>query len=248
MKDDIELIKNRFRELAKRSFDRGIWTESEFLSLAEQDVLLSLNLREPFELEGGFAAAERRLAHFGSPEICGYEEPAPIACLLIEPVSEKFGEELSHRDYLGSLMALGIRREVMGDIAVTGKRAWLFCLDSIGDYIAENLTQVRKTSVKVSRTEPPELLIAEPPVSEAVVASERLDALISAVYKLSRSKSAQEIGAGLVYLNGRLCLSPDKLPEDGTLISVRGTGRFRYEGIARETKKGRLRVMFRKYS
>ena len=87
--------------------------------------------------------------YFGNPEELGYEEPFPIVCIGIEPLIEKFGENLNHRDYLGALMNLGIERENLGDIFIKGKTGYVFCLERIADFIMENLTQVRHTHVKL---------------------------------------------------------------------------------------------------
>ena len=247
MTDDVNLIKNRLTELGKRSYDRGIWTSSEFLSLAEQDVLLRLRLSYPFTLVGGYEGAERRVAHFGSEESCGWVEAPPIACVKIAPVNDKFAENLTHRDFLGSLMGLGIRREVLGDIVIDENAGYLFCLDSIAGYIIENLSSVRRTTVSCSLSEPPKKAAEDPPQREFVVSSERLDGVISAVYRLSRSQSQELISAGKVFIYGRLSQSPDAEIPLGAIVSVRGTGRFKYEGVRRETKKGRLRVIARVY-
>lgn len=247
MSDSDTLLKNRLTELASRSYNRGIWTFSEFLSLAEQDTLLRLRLPCPFTLDGGWASAERRVAVFGSEETWGWVEPAPIVCVKIAPLQQKFADKLTHRDFLGSLMGLGIRREVLGDIAVVDNCGYLFCLDTISQYIIDNLTGVRRTTVSCAVSEPPQKLIEPPPLSQLVVASERLDAVIAAVYRLSRSQSQELIAGGKVFLSGRLCQNPDDQIDSGTIVSVRGTGRFLYEGIERETKKGKLRVNVRIY-
>lgn len=247
MSDSDTLLKNRLTELAKRAETRGVWTFSEFLSLAEQDVLMRLRLGCPYTLDGGWVSAERRVAAFGSEDICGWTEAAPIVCVKIAPVQPKFADRLTHRDFLGSLMGLGIRREVLGDIAVIDNCGWLFCLEGISQYIIDNLTGVKRTTVACTLSEPPEKLVEPPPVSQLVVASERLDAVIAAVYRLSRSQSQELIAGGKVFLSGRLCQNSDEQIDDGTVVSVRGTGRFLYEGVERETKKGRLRVNVRIY-
>lgn len=247
MSENENLLKNRFNELADRAYNRGIWTSSEFLSLAEQDILLRLRLSCPYSLVGGYETAERRIALFGSEEICGWTEDADIVCVRIAPVQDKFAEKLTHRDFLGSLMGLGIRREVLGDIVIVENRGYLFCLSSISDYIISQLETVRRTTVKCSLSEPPKALCEPPPISSIVIASERLDAVISAVYKISRSQGQSLISSGKVYISGKLCESASAAINEGDIISVRGAGRFIYEGIERETQKGRLRVKVRVY-
>ena len=119
MDNELEMLKKRLVELSRRSAERGIKTNSEFLSLGEQAELLRLRLESPCALDGGYAEAERRVAVFGG-------ERAPLCCLEISPVSKKFAEPLTHRDYLGALMGLGLRRSVLGDVVLCGGNAYVF--------------------------------------------------------------------------------------------------------------------------
>ena len=241
------LLKNRLTELASRAWGRGTWVYSEFLTLAEQDVLLGLKLDCPFALFGGLPTSERKIACFGSEELCGYEETPPVVCLKLEPVQQKFADALTHRDFLGALMSLGVRREVLGDIEIVDNVGYLFCLKSIAGFISENLTSARHTTVAVTVSKPPERLSAPPPVTELVVASERLDAAVAAVFRLSRSQAQELIEKEQVFVSGRLPKSAGLDITPGSVISVRHYGRFVYEGVARETKKGRIRILARVY-
>lgn len=243
--EENQLLKNRFEELYSRSFNRNIWVYSSFLTVAEQALLSSMKLGA-VEFFGGYSGAERRIACFGSEEMCGYEAFPPIDCVKIEPVQMKFADELSHRDFFGSVMALGIKREVLGDIIVHGNCGYLFCENSITDYIIENLNQVRRTTVKCAVVEaPPTESVALPEIEEFVVASERLDCLIASVYNISRSLSKGLVEQGRVSVNSLLNENPAAALAAGFVVSVRGKGRFIYEGIARETKKGKIRARVR---
>ncbi len=247
MRDEDKLLANRLSELSQRCMQRRQWTYSEFLSLSQQDVALGLDLSAPMSLYGGFDGSERRIAVFGSTELLGYEEEPPVDCVLIQPVNEKFADKLTHRDFLGSLMALGLRREMLGDIAVDGKKAYLFCLDSVSDFICRELSAVRHTTVKCSVTNMPEIFLKEPEQSSVLTASQRLDGILAAVFGLSRSESQELIKGEKVFISGRLARSSSAQLKQGDIVSLRGTGRFKYEGIERETKKGKLRVIVRKY-
>lgn len=243
-----EMLKKRLVELSARADARGRWMYTEFLTLAEQDILSRLRLSAPYLLLGGTDVAERRVAAFGSVELCGYEPEAPICCLELAPTAQKFSDDLSHRDFLGSLMALGVRREVLGDIIIYENKGYVFCLDSISDYISEQLTQVRRTTVSVHPAEDlPPALTTLPEISVLVVASERLDALVSAVYKLSRSESSRLFDQERVFVNSRVAKSSSAMPASGDIVSVRGQGRFKYDGISTQTRKGKLRVELRIY-
>ena len=247
MSDADAILLKRFSELAARADAQGIFTYSEFLTLSEQDALLHMRFDGvPVSLYGGYDAAERKIAVFGSEELLSWSEEPPVRCVLVEPVSQKFADTLTHRDFLGALMSLGIRREVLGDIVVHENRGYVFCLEPISGYIMSELKSVRRTTVRCSLSSLPDVPETAPDVTEAVVASERLDAVVAAVFRLSRSESQSLFEKELVFSDGRLVKASAQC-ENGSVISVHGYGRFLYEGVLRETKKGRMRVSVRIY-
>ena len=150
-KEDI-LLQKRFTELANRYYTQNMFTFTNFLSLPELDLYYRIEPQLNFAgvaVFGGSEGVDRKVIRFGNPAELGYEEEFPICCIAIEPLLEKFGEHLSHRDYLGALMNLGIERENLGDIYIKGKTGYVFCLNQIAPYIMENLSQVRHTHVKL---------------------------------------------------------------------------------------------------
>ena len=113
--DDVELLKKRFIELANRAYNSGVYTFTDFLGLAEQSAFSEIKkeLRGiPYTAFGGAVGAERVMIRFGSEEVCSYEQPFPISVVKIEPSSQKFADKLTHRDFLGSILNLGI--ELLG--------------------------------------------------------------------------------------------------------------------------------------
>lgn len=242
-------LQKRFGELARRAFSQQRYAYSEFLTPAEQDALLRIVFDQnsaPYRLYGGFDGAERRLAQFGSEALCGYDEEMPVHCVAITPLSQKFADVLTHRDFLGALMALGVRRSVLGDIILHENCGYLYCLDSISGFILQEFTQVRHTTVKCEIVEElPEIAVKKPDITSVNVASERLDAVIAAVYKMSRGESQELFKQGRVHVNSRLTEDTSHILNADSIISVRGFGRFIYEGIVKETKKGRLFVNVR---
>lgn len=247
MNDNDNLLKNRLMELANRCYNRETWTYSDFLTLAEQEVALSMKYPVPMELMGGYEISERKIAVFGDEDLCHWESPAPIVCVKIAPTTQKFADNLTHRDFLGSLMALGLRREVLGDIVVSNNCGYLFCMESIAEYVSNELTTVKNTNVYCQESDPPVSVTIVPEEQSFIVASERLDAIVAAIYNLSRSESQELIKDEKVFIAGRLATSASAELKDGALVSVRGMGRFKYEGIDRETRKGKLRVLARVY-
>ncbi len=243
---EIQQLKNRFRDLAERSYAQGIYTFTGFLGLSGQDIFRQQEreLRYAgYALEGGYPGADRVMVRFGSPEELGYEVPFPIVCVHICPLQQKFAEELSHRDFLGALMNLGVERSTLGDIRVGPKEAYLFCLDSVADHICGNLDQIRHTHVKCQVTEDyGDFLQEEPEVIGIQVQSLRVDAVLARVYNISREKSLELFRTGKVYVNGRLCGNNSRLLKAGETVNARGFGKFTLKGEARETKKGRLAI------
>lgn len=241
--DEESLTKKRFEELYKRAFSKYSYTYSDFLNIHEQSLLKETLLHGGYTLLGGYNNAERLVACFGSEEEFGYPPLPPILCIKIAPSDIKFSEELSHRDILGALMNLRIKREKLGDILICGSDAYLFSMDTVADIICSELDRVKHTSVKceiVSNI--PEKINEAPSCERTVVASERLDALIAAAFKLSRSESGRYFSQGKVFINSKITDSPDIKASPGDIISVRGLGRFIYSGVQSETKKGKLAV------
>ena len=181
-------------------------------------------------------------------ELLGYETEYPIVCLRVEPLLLKFAENLTHRDFLGAIMNLGIEREMIGDIFVEEKAAHVFCVESIAPYLVENLDQVRHTHVKCRVTEVPQAL-ASPRLEEASVSvsSARIDGVISKLYNIPRSTSLELFRAGRVFVNGRATENNSYALKKGDSVTARGFGRFLYEGEQGETRKGKLRVLVKVY-
>ena len=250
MNDDETLLRKRFSELSERADNKGIYFFTNFLALNEQSSLLQMKTRlGSFGLFGGFPGAERRIACFGNEGSVGYPPSYPVVCVRIAPRSEKYSEELTHRDYLGALMSLGITREKLGDIVADGKSAYLFCIDSIAGYICDTLSEVRHTYVDCTILgELPEILVQEPPKTAVNVASERIDAVIAAVYRLSRNEAQKLIAQKLVFVNSVECDSGSGQLSEGDMVTVRHRGRFRFCGMEKTTKKGRLMCGIQKYT
>ena len=248
MESDETLLKRRFTELAERSANSGIYTFTEFLAPAEKSILEKTVHGIPYGFFGGYDSAEKEIAYFGSLEICGYDPVLPITFLKIEPASMKFSEELAHRDFLGAIMSLGIKRNTLGDLLVKDNICYTVCLENMADYICENLLSIKRTSILCSKIEAlPDDIIPKPVESSFVITSERFDSVISSIYKLSRSESQGFFEHEKVFVGGIPVTNYSHSPKSGDIITVRGKGKFIYCGIERETKKGRLRCIAKIY-
>ncbi len=233
----------RYAKLSQRALERGIYTETPFLTEGEQALLKQEKLPLPPRFEGGFCEAQRRLAVFGSAEEFGWEWESPIVILKIEPKSRKFAEKLTHRDYLGAILNLGIKREMLGDLVLSEGDAYLFLLSKIFPYLVENLTRVRHTDVLLSPVAClPEGVGIELLEKIVIAASPRVDALVAAVFDLSRSEGRELVEKERVSLSGLPVTDPAKEILEGEKISVRGYGKFIFEGAVGETRSGRQRM------
>lgn len=148
MQQGNELI-NHIADLAKRSYSDSVYTFSGFLSLAEQSEIHAAEKDLAYAgitFFGGTDGCERQMVRFGSFENLGYEENFPIVTLVIAPLNSKFSDDLTHRDFLGAIMNLGVNRDVIGDILVRENTGYIFCDQKIARYLSENLDRVKHTS------------------------------------------------------------------------------------------------------
>lgn len=250
--NDKELLqlKNRLFELAEKSYSRGIYTYTSFLSLSQQQVFYAVEKELSYAgygMEGGAPACERKMIRFGSPENLGYEEPYPIAAIRLQPVMPKFADKLTHRDFLGAVMNLGIERSTIGDIFVQTDNDMqygiLFCQESIAPYLLDNLRQVKHTAIE-SRLLDGEIALrsAEPEKITVTVSSARIDSIIAKIYHISRSQSLALFGAGRIFVNGIATENNSYSLKEEDAVTVRGYGKFIYYGLTGESKKGKERV------
>ncbi len=255
-----ELItKKRLLESAQLAFQKEIVVYTDFLGLAEQNLFYT-SIREfppvNYSCYGGTKGAERFCIAFdGRESVSGLRktEPEeyylfPVVCISITPSSLKYGEVLTHRDYLGALLHLGITRAKIGDIYIKDKQAYVFCTESIAEFICRELCTVKHTLVHCEITIPEEEEL-QPEFKEitSTVASLRLDAFLSVAFQTSRSSLTAFIDGGKTYVNGRLVTKAGQSLSEGDIVSVRGKGRFIVTEVKNITKKGRIVVTINKY-
>lgn len=262
-----KLLLGRIKDLARRSYEGNYVTNTDFLSASElyevnalcagEGLMTGRNQIEgvDFVIYGGPEEAERALICF-LPSFMSEEEFLAsereqgdiISTILIEPVNRKFADELSHRDFLGALMNLGIERNRIGDIRSERTRGYVFVLKEVAGLICDELCRIKHTSVTCREVPVSDCDIVPEfcPVS-GTVSSNRLDAILSLVYKLSRSKTAELVKSERVFVDGKPIVSPGYDLKDGERVSVRGFGKFEYKGESGVSRKGRLMVSIKKY-
>lgn len=239
-----ELLRKRLQELAQKCYRNNQYTFTGFLSPADMECFYGLE-RElsyvPYKVWGGSELCERVMIRFGGEEELGYEEGFPIACIQAKPLAAKFADALTHRDFLGALMNLGIERSTLGDIWLVDNVGYLFCLESMADFISENLGKVKHTSILCRRAEKtPDFADTDKQEVRIQTASGRIDGVLAKVYRLSRSEALELFRQRKVLLNGRLCENNSAVLGEGDRVSVRGYGRFDYAGEQGISKKGKI--------
>lgn len=242
---------HRFCELAEACYAKGRYTFTDFLGLAESDLFYRAApdfSYVPYTVFGGAEGCERVMVRFGDEDSLGYAPaPFPIACLSVRPAAAKFAEELTHRDCLGALMNLGIKRECLGDICPADGGFLLFCDEKLSDYVCENLTRLRHTAVRTARCAPPASVFARVERERIQVTSPRADAVLARAYHLSRSESGELFPARRVFINGRVCTDGSAPLREGDVLTARGYGRLRYAGFEGLSRKGKQNTVIEKF-
>ena len=198
---------------------------------------------------GGFEDAERKMLCY-LPEYLDesnlMEEDSPVVCLRATFYE---GDTPTHRDFLGSLMGAGIARETVGDICVGKGQCDFFVTEEIAPYLLQNFTNAGRTKFRLTQIPLTEASIpqAEVMIIKDTLASMRLDGVVSAGFRISRTLAAQAITSGKVAVDGLPCEKPDKPVTEGCKISLRGSGKIKLEKVNGQTKKGRISVEIHRY-
>ncbi|PKK38691.1 hypothetical protein ABB02_01997 [Clostridiaceae bacterium JG1575] len=175
------------------------------------------------------------------------EAQAGVSLLKIQDGYPK--DPLKHKDYLGALMSLGLKREKFSDLWLDGEVCYLPVVRSLADFVMQEMTRVGRHSVRIESL-PIEAwgTLKDPRVEEVLlVASLRLDAIIARMGNLSRGKAVQAIETGLVKQNDRVETSSKKDVRKGDVLSLRGKGKIEVGDVLGTTRKGALHLQILRY-
>ena len=242
--EDAVQLQHRLDELAARASRTGRPCYTGFLSPAEAEWAFasSRSQRVNVTFEGGYEDAERRMACFWDDE-----EPYAFPFQTLE-VTWPHQSAPGHRDMLGSLMGLGLKRTLIGDIVILQDRGYVFADEQMAEHISQTFTSAGRIRLQIKLLDEPPAL--EPPKGTEMhdtVASLRLDAVVASGFHLSRTDAAELIVAGHVKLRHLPTERPDARVQEGDAVSVRGYGRLTVEQVGNPTKKGRLPVTLMRY-
>lgn len=240
-------------DLAERAGRYGSPVFTDFMTTKE--LSLFLNHKKAFRdvrvaVWGGHEDCTHKMGGFfpivydAAPDFCVF----PIQCLCVEAINAKFAKELSHRDYLGAILNLGIERSMIGDIRISNHTAYVFCNEEFVPFLINGLTSVKRTSVQCRIIENIEEIPAqEYEIRECSVASLRLDNIVSAAVGSSRTKAAELIAQGKVLADYEERTSNSYRCKDDTPITIKGYGKYKLFVKEEQTRKGKQKITIYKY-
>lgn len=254
-----ERLLSRAADLLERA-RRGEITHTRFLTPGEQR-RVTQNLKcdaEELCAFGGYASAERQRIFFLPGYLAELEEADRAACLeeafadcvIALEIRGSGYRELTHRDFLGALLHLGVERDAIGDVCVTAPdRAVLFCDRVMVDFFVEHLERVANDAVRLQVvTVPPDFDGGRQFVEVSdTVASPRADAVVAALANLSRERAQALLKQGMVEIDYAPEERADRTVAAGSVIVIRGVGKFIVRSLSDKTRKGRFRLLADRY-
>jgi RNA-binding protein YlmH len=198
------------------------------------------------ESDGGFHGAERIKVAFVGEDFLGKLDFG-LAALDVNVDVRYY--QLSHRDVLGAVLGLGLKREMVGDIIMGGSGCQIVCDQSMVEYISRNLVKIGSAPVVIEPLALIEIAPKEERVKEirTTVASLRLDAVAAAGFGTSRTKMTSEIIADKVKVNWKDSKNAAQPVKSGDIFSMRGRGRVEVCEVFGQTKKGRFSVLLKRF-
>lgn len=222
-----------------------------YLAALAKDILQGID-KISFVLEGGFPNSERKCIII-YPDFMLEDDIIRDLVFLEVRGNFKFNN-VSHRDFLGSVLGIGIKREKVGDIILLKDEEKingcnLVVREDIADYLCSNLNKVHRVSVNTRIVKKENLNLAEDTSKElfATVASLRLDAIASSGFSASRSQIVKEIEGEKLKLNWRVTTNTSAIIDKGDIISIRGRGRLEVVDILGKSKKERIKVLLKRF-
>lgn len=245
--DEEKLFFRRVKELADGARRSGVPRRTAFLSDRQQALAYAALCAagcDGYHFDGGYPEAERKILFLHGDR--GKSDAPPFGCLFVEAMGRQGA--LTHRDYLGAFLALGVKRECIGDILPCEAGAYVFLLDTVSPLLREELSSVGRCTVRVREARADELPVQEQrPLRRASVASLRLDALLAAMLHVSRAEAAGLVRSGAVEINHVPTASVHAEVYEDDTFSIRGFGKYHLSEIGSQSRKGRIFVSYFEY-
>ena len=256
-KPEDKLLISKMLDKIELSKSKNKIENTDFLDMYQKHLLEKILKQEKVEnyiISGGAEDTERNIIIFYPEKLktvaeINYKKILPIVCIRINLPKEMYGK-YSHRDYLGALMKLGIKREKVGDIFVFEDGADILILDEISKFLLNNitgLTRFSKSNIEIVSIEDIREKKIEKEELKIIVPSMRLDAVISELLRTSRGKAEEIINEQRVFVNFENIDKLTKQIKEKDLITVRGKGRFEITKIEGTTRNDRIKLIVNKF-
>ena len=250
---DVKLVLVQILDKLNTAQQKNILTLTYFLN-EQQRALAEILIRDygnpPHVFLGGYEDAKRTILIF-LPDYIEQESIIQQSDEFISCIRANYSpiQSLTHRDFLGAIMATGIKREVIGDILVGNNSCDIIAVKDIAPYLETHFNQAGRAKIDITVIALNEINIPEEKTKTIndTVASLRLDSVVSSSFSMSREKAADAIRGGKVSLNHLECKKTDKSVDEGDRISLRGKGKAVLKQVNNTTKKGRLRIVIERY-
>jgi len=230
-------------------------TYTDFLNLNEKNIILKLLKKENINyiFYGGYEGAEREVCIIYpekfSKDIVLQNVKSEIKIIRIILPTMLKGKYI-HKDYLGGLMKLGIKREKLGDIIVNENGADIIVKNEMTVFLEneiKHLTRFSKSKITVENIEDINIIEKEFKELEVIISSLRLDCVVSELVKTSRSKANEIIKEQRIFVNYAEEENNSRTLKEGDILTIRGKGKFIIDKSLGYTKKNRIILRILQY-
>ncbi|EJP6471170.1 hypothetical protein NHI66_000414 [Clostridium botulinum] len=200
-----------------------------------------LNLK--IDIFGVFKDSERQIIGFNVHDTADF----PVVLAKIS-YNSKF-VNLEHKDFLGALTSLGIKREKMGDLVLKQNNCYVPIYEDLYEYIAINLNHIAKSPCRIEKMDLKTQVIPEFNFQEKsiIVSSNRADSIVASLCNISRNKALDLIKSSKVFVDYDEVKSKNREIDRGSIVTIRGYGKFKMDSFIGETAKGRIKILFKKF-
>ncbi len=237
-----------------KAYMSNIITNTNFLDLNDVSLILNILIQNKikYEVIKINEDMEKKILVFNPESLPhNYELNLSnyISCVKIIP---NVKGKLKHKDYMGAIYSLGIKRDLIGDIFAYDNFGYIFCMKSIEEYILSNLLQIGRQEVKLEildiNIDEVKDIHLDFETIEIIVPSLRVDAILSEVYKLSRSVVKSKIESGDLFINSKNMFFVSELLKENDIVSFKKCGKFKMGNLVRKTKSENLYICIKKYN
>lgn len=236
----MKFLADKISDKVNKYYETGEVQVTNFLDPAELAELSATIRYVEHVAYGGFDDSERKVLFIGTENV---DDNSQLAVVRIEATNK-----LSHRSVLGSLLGLGLKREMLGDIVIKENICDIVIVRSILEFVLTNVKYVGREKVKVQEVQIADIMVPEDTSKEirTTVSSLRIDSVISAGFGISREQSANLVKGECVKINHVVTTGTAKSVKLGDLISVRGKGRLEVTEVVGQSRSGRVKIVLKK--